>query len=136
MTHQDLQKQAMIAASKSRQVTLFPNRVAKGWVGQVTTRTANTVTLSHPRPIESGLGVGSSDLVGVTRVTITPDMVGRTMAVFTACEVKVGKDKLSKAQREYLALVKSWGGIAVELRDSVDGLGAAVDEFLTRMAPT
>jgi hypothetical protein len=31
---------------------------------------------------------GTSDLIGWTRVEITPDMVGSTVAVFTALEVK------------------------------------------------
>ncbi len=132
MTHQDLQKSIMLAASKSRICTLLPNRVAKGWVGTMISYMGGVLKLANARPIESGFGVGSSDLIGVTRIVITPEMVGRTVAVFTACEVKVGRDKLSKDQREYLDLVRDWGGIGVECRDSVDGLAVAIEEYKSR----
>lgn len=130
MTHQDLQKNIQLAASRSRKTTLFPNRVAKAWVGQLKSYINGRLELLNARPLEAGMGVGSSDLLGVTRITITPKMVGRTVAVFTAVEVKVGKDRLSKEQAEFLALVKSWGGIAVECRDTVDGLAVAVASFV------
>lgn len=39
-------------------------------------------------PFNYGLPAGSGDLVGWTRVTITPEMVGQTLAVFASIEVK------------------------------------------------
>lgn len=130
MTHQDLQKTIQIEASKSRKATLFPNRVAKAWVGQLRSYINGRLELLNARPLEAGFGVGSSDLIGVTRITITPEMVGKTVAVFTAVEVKVGKDKLSKEQRDFLALVQGWGGIAVECREVPDGLFEAIGKFV------
>ena len=129
MTHQDLQKTIQIEASKSRKTTLFTNRVAKAWVGQLKSYVNGRLELLNARPLEAGMGVGSSDLIGVTRITITPEMVGKTVAVFTAVEVKVGKDKLSKEQREFLALVQGWGGIAVECREVPDGLFVEISKF-------
>lgn len=129
MTHQDLQKTIQIQASKSRKATLFPNRVAKAWVGQLRSYINGRLELLNARPLEAGFGVGSSDLIGVTRITITPEMVGKTVAVFTAVEVKVGKDKLSKEQREFLALVQGWGGIAVECREVPDGLFEEISKY-------
>ena len=38
--------------------------------------------------VHFGLPTGSADLVGWTPVTITPDMVGKTVAVFSSVEVK------------------------------------------------
>lgn len=40
------------------------------------------------KPFTYGLPAGSGDLVGWARVTITPDMVGQTLAVFASVEVK------------------------------------------------
>lgn len=60
----------------------------------------------------------SSDLIGITSVTVTPEMVGRTLAVFTAIEVKEEAwkpsttDKRERAQRNFIEWVKSRGGIA------------------------
>jgi hypothetical protein len=136
MTHQDLQKTIQIEASKSRKTTLFPNRVAKAWVGQLRSYANRRLELLNARPLEAGFGVGSSDLIGVTRVTITPEMVGRTVAVFTAVEVKVGKDRLSKEQIAFLALVKGWGGIAVECRETPAGLFDAVAGFVCKDSTT
>jgi hypothetical protein len=61
--------------------------------------------------------IKSSDLIGFTRVVVTPQMVGKTLAVFTAIEVKEeewkpSNDKREQAQRAFVDWVKSHGGIA------------------------
>lgn len=119
MTHQDLQKRVQKEAAK-HDIILFTNRVAKGWVGVVAERSANAITLHHPRPIEAGFGKGTSDLIGASIVTITPEMVGQKVAVFTAVEIKVGADKLSPEQRNFLRVVKTWGGISLECRNEAE----------------
>ncbi|BAN16872.1 hypothetical protein X848_gp62 [Edwardsiella phage PEi21] len=59
----------------------------------------------------------SSDLIGVTPVTVTPLMVGHQIGVFTAIEVKkpgwhlTPGDKRAQAQAAFGALVVSKGGI-------------------------
>lgn len=59
----------------------------------------------------------SSDLIGVTEVTITPEMVGKKVAIFTAIEVKsphykpTPKDQRYIAQCNFINLVNSRGGI-------------------------
>ena len=67
------------------------------------------------RRIQVGIA-GMSDLLGLHSVTITPDMVGRTLAVFVACEVKnplahTEKERL-KAQQMYIDAVRRMGGLA------------------------
>jgi len=62
-------------------------------------------------------GTKSSDLIGFTQVVITPEMVGKTIAVFTAVEVKEpawkpGNDKREHSQRAFLDWVKAKGGFA------------------------
>lgn len=78
------------------------------------------------RLVRFGLGnisntqqIKSSDLIGITEVVITPDMVGKTVGVFTAVEVKDEKWKHTKKldareekQNNFLQFVKSKGGIA------------------------
>ena len=54
---------------------------------------------------------GTSDAIGFHSITITPDMVGRKVAVFTAIEAKDLAD-LTSQQRRFLTMVHSLGGIA------------------------
>lgn len=62
--------------------------------------------------------IKSSDLVGPTSIMITPDMVGRMVAVFTAVEVKKEdwkynpKSNHEVAQQAFIDLVRSAGGLA------------------------
>lgn len=84
------------------------------------------VTDEHGRHIRFGLcnesaainkTLKSSDLIGITPVTITADMVGQTIGVFTAFEVKKESWKYSGTEREeaqlnYINLVRTLGGIA------------------------
>lgn len=90
------------------------------------------------RPVRYGLmndskkvndQIKSSDLIGFTRVTITPEMVGQTFAVFTAVEVKRPgwilnlKDARERAQQNFIEWIKIKGGFA-GFAQSVDDLKA------------
>lgn len=77
------------------------------------------------RYVTYGLCVGSSDVIGWTRVTVTPAMVGRTIAVFTAFECKVGRNTTTVEQGAFLAAVKAQGGIAAVVRRVEDAEIAA-----------
>jgi len=77
---------------------------------------------------------GGSDLVGWTPVTITPDMVGHTVAVFTGVEVKTAKGRPTNAQRDFLAAINAAGGIGGIAR-SVDDALALVDAARSMDAP-
>lgn len=72
--------------------------------------------------------IKSSDLIGITKVVVTPDMVGKTVGIFTAIEAKKEDwkenkklDKHEKAQLAFINWVKSMGGIA-GFANSVDKL--------------
>lgn len=58
----------------------------------------------------------SSDLIGITPVVVTPQMIGRMLGIFTACEVKRGNWHWSGNPREqgqwnYIQVVNRYGGI-------------------------
>ena len=74
-----------------------------------------------------GLAVGSGDLIGYRRVTITPEMVGRDVAVFLSCEVKTEKGAIREEQFRWAAHINSVGGIAVIAR-SLDAARAELDK--------
>lgn len=71
------------------------------------------------RLVRYGLCPGSSDLIGLRSVTITPDMVGQTLGVFVAIEVK-DQGRLTDQQRAFLTLVTQAGGLAGVARSPED----------------
>jgi hypothetical protein len=81
----------------------------------------NTGALKDPngRLVRYGLCKGSSDLIGYRTVTITPDMVGQQLAVFTAIEVK-DRGAPTPEQLHFIAQVKAAGGLAGVARSVAD----------------
>ena len=82
----------------------------------------NTGTLrdQHGRPVQFGLCKGSGDLIGWTTRTVTPDMVGTTIAVFTSVEVKAPTGRIRPEQQQWLETVQAAGGIAGVARSVAD----------------
>lgn len=111
METNNLTKLIQIAAS-SVKTRLFRNNVGMGWAGRADRTQDGGVYIKDPRPLHAGLVEGSSDLIGWACIQITPEMVGREVAVFAAIEVKNGKDRLSTKQSAFIEAVKTAGGIA------------------------
>jgi hypothetical protein len=108
LTEQQIQQQIRLALSR----------------GPVRLHRNNTGTLrdQHGRPVTFGLARGSADLIGWTTRTITPDMVGQRIAVFTSIEVKTPTGRVSPEQRQWLEAVQAAGGIAGVARSVEDAL--------------
>jgi hypothetical protein len=67
-------------------------------------------------PVRYGLMVGSGDLIGWRPVTITPDMVGQTLAQFVSLEIKGPRGRMSPEQARWAAMVEEAGGLALVVR--------------------
>jgi hypothetical protein len=71
--------------------------------------------------------IKSSDLIGITPVMITPDMVGQVIGVFTAIETKptdwrlIPSDDRGLAQKKFHDIVKKAGGFA--------GFASTIEQF-------
>ena len=106
MTEQRIQQEIRIACSNG-DTRLFRN---------------NTGTLrdANGRPVQFGLCKGSADLIGWKRVTVTPDMVGSTVAVFLSIEVKTAAGRLRPEQQQWLDAIQAAGGIAGVARSVED----------------
>lgn len=75
------------------------------------------------RLIRYGVGQpGGSDLVGWTPVLVTPDMVGQTLAVFTAVEVKAPSGRPTEHQLNFISQVLKAGGLAGIARSAADAV--------------
>ena len=116
-TEKDVERTLILHASKCGYVTL-KNEVGAAWQGEIDRRNSvipQRIVLKNCRRVTYGLCNGSSDLIGWTPVTITEDMVGKKIAVFTAIEVKLnknGKYKATDLQKAFISAVKSAGGFA------------------------
>jgi hypothetical protein len=84
----------------------------------------NTGTLRdiNGRPVQFGLCKGSADLIGWRSVTITPSMVGQTVAIFTSIEVKSSSGRVKPEQQQWLNAVQAAGGIAGVARSVEDAM--------------
>ena len=70
-----------------------------------------------------GLAKGSADLIVWTTRTVTQDMVGTQVAVFTSIEVKTATGRIRPEQQQWLNAVQAAGGIAGVARS----VGEAMD---------
>ena len=102
--------------------TVWRVETAGVWMGKVIHRDGNQVTLTNARMMTSGLCKGGSDIIGITPVTITPDMVGKKLGVFTAAEIKTPKGRATKEQLRFIEAVRNAGGIAGIARSVQDAL--------------
>lgn len=73
------------------------------------------------RYVKYGLCPGSADIIGLVPVEITPDMVGKTVAVFMAVEVK-DEARVQSNQSAFLNMVRERGGIAGVARSVAEAL--------------
>ncbi len=119
-----IQRAIQIALSEN-DVTVWRNEVGRYWTGKVLHRDGNQVTLNPAHMVPVGLCVGSSDLLAITPVEITPDMVGSTVGVFTAVEVKTTKGRPSKEQVNFIEHIREKGGRAGIARSPAEALDIA-----------
>jgi hypothetical protein len=95
-----LQQQIRLALGSRTDLRLFRNQVGQ---------------LPDPRtgrPVQFGLARGSADLIGWRTITVTPEMVGKQLAVFTSIEVKTERGHVRPEQHAWQRTVSAAGGIA------------------------
>jgi len=120
MAETPLLSKIMLSLGGRTDVRIFRNNVGNAFVGNVFQESQRCVTLIDYRRIKFGLEVGSSDLIGLKSITITPDMVGRKVAVFLSPEIKVPGKNPTPHQRDWQDMVLNFGGIAGTARSIED----------------
>ena len=107
-----LQKKIHREIGSRLDVRAFINDVGGGYHGTPVNRSGETF-LRNPKPFRYGLQKGVSDILGYQHIIITPDMVGREIAVFLAIEVKnPDGGKPSPEQINFIRTVERFGGIS------------------------
>jgi hypothetical protein len=95
-----LQQQIRLAIGTWPEARIFRNQVGS----LPDPRTGRLVTF--------GLAKGSADLIGWRTITVTPDMVGTRLAIFTSIEVKTATGRLRPEQQQWIHAVTHAGGLA------------------------
>ena len=109
MKENPIQKRILLACSRGS------SRLWRNNVGCLQDRNGQWVRFGVANP-------GGSDLIGFHTITITPDMVGKKVAVFAAVEVKQKKGRTSKEQQAFIDNVILRGGIAGVARSKDEAL--------------
>lgn len=120
MSEQDLIKKRLLSLDPERE-RLFRVNAGTGWQGkrlyalQGLNVPKGMVILANARPLHAAPS-GWPDLVGWETVEITPDMVGKKIAVFVFEEVKFTGD-LRPNQKPFRDVLEKMGGIHRVVRD-------------------
>jgi hypothetical protein len=121
MAENDIQDRIRLRIGSQKGLRVFRNNTGLGWSGNASVRINQSgpyycnngdMIIRSARPLHAGLIKGSSDLIGWKTVTITQDMVGSTVAVFVAVEVKTEKGRPTPDQQNFIDMVLKSGGIA------------------------
>lgn len=120
MKEQNVLKTIMLAVCNGPR-RLWRSNAGQGWTGDVIRNTRSTpmtvtigpgdVVIRNPRPFRAGFK-GLSDLTGYTSVKVRPEDVGKTVAVFSAVEVKAARGRETQDQRAFIDRVQQAGGFA------------------------
>jgi len=101
----------------------FRANVGTAWASNDIVKLADgSLLLRNPRPFSSGLPAGFADLFGAVEVTITPDMIGQRVAVFTTIECKSSKGAARMKQGQFASAVIGMGGRAGFARSVDDAM--------------
>lgn len=115
----------MLKLGSNPKIRIFRNNSGKCWIGaskkfthpQTVNVKAGDVLVQQARYFDAGLCPGSSDLIGLKAIKITPEMVGTEIACFVAIEVKLPNGKVQDNQINFLEMVKKLGGKGIICRD-------------------
>ena len=116
--HTKLLKETLIELGK-RFVTgrFFRNEVGEGWFFPPWEKMFNP---EDKRYLRYGLAPDTPDLIGFTAVVVTPEMIGKTLAVFTGYEIKTGNAVQTSGQKNFQKVLESFGGIYKVVRSVGD----------------
>lgn len=118
----EIQNEIRIAVGKEQTATLFRANVGEAWTGTLASSNLNRVVIEDARRFRSGLPIGFPDLFGFRTVTVTPEMVGKKLAVFAFLEVKKPGGRTSKAQEKMHAFLHEAGAVGGVARSAEEAV--------------
>jgi len=121
----NLVRKIMLKLGADPKIRIFRNNSGKCWIGafkkfshpQTVNVKSGDVLVQQARYFDAGLCPGSSDLIGLKAIKITPEMVGTEIACFVAIEAKLINGRVQENQINFLQMVNNLGGKAIICRD-------------------
>lgn len=131
----NLVRSIMLVLGKIPGVRIFRNNVGTAYIGrskqftkaQTVNVQAGDVLIQSGRIFKGGLCVGSSDLIGLKSVTVTPEMIGQKVAIFMAVEAKTKTGRASAEQIAFVNMVNNLGGVGMIVKSEDEAM-----EFLIK----
>jgi len=125
MSESSISNEIALALSRESKgkIISWRNNTGYGVLGKVVKQEGEQFHGINGRRVQYGLCVGSSDRIGIVSVTVTPAMVGRTLGIFLALEVKSSTGKATPEQQNFIAAVRKAGGLAGVVRSADEALG-------------
>lgn len=120
MREADIMNDIRLHISQQRIGTLFRVNVGQAWTGNHIVTHPDHVAIYGARPFKTGLPVGFPDLFGFAPVIITPEMVGKTMAVFVGIEVKTPRGRIRPGQMNMIYYMAEHGCRVGVARNKLD----------------
>lgn len=117
----------VLLSARSRNQRLIRVNSGMGWISENKVRVSTPtkvvlypgdILLRKARPFH-GAPEGTPDICGFTSVTVTDDMVGKPVAIFTGYEVKATGD-LRPRQKKFGDMIRMMGGIFKVVRSEED----------------
>ncbi|MDX5979581.1 VRR-NUC domain-containing protein [Vreelandella alkaliphila] len=113
ISEHQIQNDTRLALSKHKRGVYWRANVGQAWTGNRIERNPDgSITIYEPRPFQTGLPPGFTDLFGMTFQLIRPAHVGQTLPIYTGIEIKRPGKKPSDKQRRHLELLTKRGAIA------------------------
>jgi len=118
LSERAIQKKLFLKIGSRKDVRIFRNNVGMAYMGKVIYKTPLTIKINNYRVVKFGLIKGSGDLIGWKSVEVTPEMVGKKIAVFLSVETKRTHGRRSPEQINWAKQVQQAGGIAIFVEDT------------------
>lgn len=103
----------------------FRVNIGQAWTGEVHRLPNGDLLIKKPRPFNTGLPSGFSDLLTVTKVTVTQEMVGEVIGQAGFIEVK-DKGGPTPKQQAFLNAMRANGARAGVARSPEDAVNIAL----------
>jgi len=127
MSENAIQSEIMIELGKIRNLRVFRNHCGRGVTGKILKGKApGEWIVKNGRMTTFGLAPGTPDIVGWETVTITPEMVGKEVALILFVEVKDLKGSLSEGQLNFATLARSMGCKVIVARSAEEAVSQIV----------